>query len=283
MKKNPLHYSEQPYDQFLLKKSRLYLRSRTLFNKQGGIAVPTLLSSPRSLSSAALIENKIEYSPLARELEWSCNDPVQKRDRKHFATLRTFVTSVFHEQNHRILWRHLIEQEHFCPQTREAAHRYLNLIESLIVILDFALGDELGLKTGRMLYERGVIYSPGSDFKNRFKPSRREYRNYLQAVAWTVYLRLEGLHPEDIAPAVYDTFKLGNSKHTAHAIKRAFLLDEMFINLTNPIWQRRHVGKVMQAFKPNRNQRTLHLPRRQPTNNLETYIIIESWLNTFNL
>ena len=273
----------QPWDSFLLKKSSLYRKSRALFRAQKGIALPTLLSSPRSLSSAGLIENQIEYSPLDRELTWTYQDRIQRKDLKHREIVRSFTTNVFHEQNHRILWKHLVKDGFYCPQKRKAAHRFLNLVESLVVILDFALSDQLGLKQGRALYHQGVIYSPGSDFLTRYQPSRREYRNYLQAVLHTVYLRLEGMHPDDIPDAIREVFSQNHRGHVDQAIRRAFLLDDLFVELTNPIWQNRHIKAVMAAFSPPRGKSALVLPDREPSHHAQGYVIAEGWMEKFGL
>src|SRR4051812_37296770 len=95
----------QPWDLQLLRENGLYRRSRTLFLKQGGEYVAELLSGPRSLGSAALLENRVTYSPIAAELIWAASDPVQKKDNRYLAELLRYSTRVFHEQNHRILWK----------------------------------------------------------------------------------------------------------------------------------------------------------------------------------
>ena len=58
IQKSPLSLPEQPFDSYLLKKSFLFKRSRTLFKKQGGQFIATLVTSPRSLSSAILLRSE---------------------------------------------------------------------------------------------------------------------------------------------------------------------------------------------------------------------------------
>lgn len=274
---------EQPFDSFLLAKSALYKKSRAHYLKQGGRYRVALLSSARSLGSASLIKNEIEYTPIGSELEWTRSDHIQKKDRKYFEQLRGFVTNVFHEQNHRILWAFLKRQGVACPQTREHAYRFLNLIESLVVILDMALGDELNAKTSAWLNDARITYSPGSVYMRKLKKKPRLYRNALQVILHTSYLRLEGLHPEDIPVHVRNTFPTFDSTLVEMAIDRAVMIDPMFVELTNPIWQKKHVRKVMTAFASNSKTKPLLLPKRRPLHNIEAYSLAEKWMDFFSI
>lgn len=261
----------QPWDSWLLRSSPLYRRSRELFIKQGGQARATLISHARSLGSATLLENRVDYSPLEAELQWAHSDRV---------ALRSLTTNVFHEQNHRVLWSFLRSRSVYCPTSRAVAPRFLNLAESLIVILDFALGDQLGVRKSRELYAAGVIYSPGSDFLTRRRATRVEYRAYLRAVLHAVYFRLEGLHPEDVPGAVRAGMPEMKSAHLGHAVGRAFKLDDLFVELTNPGWQREHLSAVIQAFRPPRGKSGLRLERRELIS-ARLDPIITDWLKYF--
>lgn len=268
---------DQPCDAFLMKKSALYKQSRKRYLGGGGSFRATLLSSPRSLSSIGLIQNHIDYSPVAAELEWSLADRLQKKDQKHFETIRSFVTSVFHEQSHRNLWRFLKNQKIACPTSKPAAHRYLNFIESLVVSIDWALGDELGPKIGREVYLRGPIYNPGSDFMNPKKLGKRGYRNALHAGLHASYLHLEGLHPEDIPSALENAFSGMNRKLLKAIAGRAQLIDPLFVNITNPTWQKKNIAAVMKAFKPQKNETSLELASRDSSYQPQAYLIAEKW------
>lgn len=281
--KKSLVLNEQPYDAELLKKSRLYLKSRKLFLAQKGSFSPQLLSSPRSLGSLTLIKNKIEYSPLATELEWSITDKIQKKDLKHFEQIRSYVTNVFHEQNHRILWTHLTRERLYCPEKPEPTFRFLNLIESLVIILDMALGDELEPKAAASLYEMRVTYSPGSPFMRKLKVRTLSYRNALQIALHTTYLRLCGLHIEDIPPTVHKMFSSLDSDLVGAAIERSLLIDPLFVELTNPIWQKKHSKEVSRAFQAPRKQKPLILSARKPLDDLLGRQIFEKWLQLFEL
>lgn len=268
---------EQPCDSLLMQKSVLYRRSRARFIENGGTFHSTLLSSPRSLSSIGLIENHIDYSPVATELEWALTDKLQKKDKKHFETVRSFVTSVFHEQNHRILWRFLSDHHFACPSSKGAAHRYLNFVESLVVMIDWALGDELGPKLGHEIYFKGPIYNPGSDFMNPKKLTKREYRNALHAGLHATYLHLEGIHPADLAPCLAVAFPIMNKTRLAKIAERTKLIDPLFVNVTNPVWQKKHVSTVMKTFRPKKADISIELMKRDTRYHPQAYLIAEKW------
>lgn len=269
--------NEQPCDALLIRKSALYRKSRARFLEIGGTFHAKLLSSPRSLSSIGLIRNHIDYSPVAAELEWTMTDALQKKDKKHFETVRSFVTSVFHEQNHRILWRFLSEHRLACPQSKDAAHRYLNLIESLVVMIDWALGDELGPKLGHEVYFKGPIYNPGSDFMSKKKLKKRGYRNALHAGLHATYLHLEGIHPDDLLPSLISAFPEMSPKLLRKIADRTKLIDPLFVNLTNPVWQKKHVKNVMKTFRPKKGDGTIDLMKRTTQYQPQAYFIAETW------
>ena len=274
--------AEQPYDSELLKRSALYLQSRKNFLAGHGTFRSALLSSARTLGSASLVENRVSYSPVGSELNWSVTDRLQKKDSKHFDQIRSFVTNIYHEQNHRTLWNHFRKKGIYCPQTRAEAYRFLNLVESLVVILDMALGDELSKSAAYSLKQMNVIYDSGVDFMRKIK-SAREYRNSLQVSQHATFLLLEGLHPEDIPLHVGRVFSGFNAKLVAASVRRALSLDVLFVELTNPIWQKKHVPIVMKSFAPPRGQRGLILPSRKPLENRQAYLITEKWLERFGL
>ncbi len=276
----------QPFDEELLQASALYRRSRELYLKQGGTYEAALLSSPRSLGSLTLIRNHIEYTPLARELAWSLKDPIERKTRKHFELVRTFVTSVFHEQSHRILWKILQDRGLHCPTDPAGARRFLNLAESLVIALDMALGDSLGAAMGMRLYEQGVIYNPGTGGFARLarrRRARRIYRNALQASFHATYLCLQGMHPEDIPNAVRVQFPMLSDRVREASVRRALTLDPLFVELTNPVWQKKHTRAVVRAFGPAKGSRPLALPARTAVQSPEAYLLGETWFATMGL
>jgi hypothetical protein len=230
---------QQPFDSLLLARSALYRRSRERFIAQGGTLEPALLSSPRSLSGAILLENRIQYSPTEAELLWTAQDSRENPDR--LLDLRTYTTSVFHEQTHRLLWSFLPPP---VPQAG-ANRRYLNFIESLVVITDMALSDGLGPELARPLYLVGSIYDPGTTARSAAR-SRRGYRQYLLAAMHATTLNLELYDPADIEKIIPALF--GKSPLIARATRRALNLDRQFVLKTNPIWQHRNGREIDRFF-----------------------------------
>ncbi len=273
-----LRLVEQPFDDLLLDRSKLYRQSRVLFLENGGKFRPRMLSSARTLGSPSLVTPEIEYSPVGTELNWSLTDRLQKKDHAHLAQVQSWITGVYHEQNHRNLWKFLRRTRRFCPAQRDGAYRYLNLAESLVIILDMALGDELDARTANHLYFSRGIYNGGSAAMRKLKLGSPRYREAMLTCLTATYLRLEGLHPEDIPGFCRQIFAHCPGSNVDAAIRRALKIEPLFVELTNPIWQKKHVTKVMAAFAPPRRQPGLMLPRRSPLNNAVIESIGTEWL-----
>jgi hypothetical protein len=277
---------EQPFDQQLLALSPLYRRSRELYLKGGGKYRAALVSSPRTLSSPILLEQLIEYSPIERELVWAATDPVQSRDAQqlqHLMTLRTYASSLFHEQSHRILWRMLPPPPPLTgtgkgSKAAAGLRRYLNFVESLVIILDMALGDELGPALASVFYLSGVTYDPGTDAGRGL--SRREYRNYLQAALHATYLNLEMYDPEQISRGIAPMFPQAGEL-AERAARRSGNLDRGFVTRTNPHWQRKHRVAVSNALSRLPGE-PLELPE-DPMDNRLAYLFAERWFDAFGL
>jgi hypothetical protein len=221
-----------PFDAWLLSLSPLYRRSRRLYHAQGGTFESGLISSPRSLGSAVLLKNHIEYSPVSEELYWAAG----ARELDRILETRSFCAPVFHEQSHRLLWRLLPPP----PGSQGGISRYLNLCEALVVAADMALGDRIGPRLSRLFYLAGATYDPGSPAWQRISrgrspaTARRQYRNYLQRAVLATFLYLELHDPEEI----------GRSQDPA--TQRALRLDRQFVHVTNILWQQRHWKKLRQ-------------------------------------
>ncbi|MDG0817215.1 hypothetical protein [Bdellovibrio svalbardensis] len=233
---------EYPFDGQLLNASRLYRESRKLYLSLGGVFSPKMCSTMRSLSAQDLFKDEIEFSPSASELMWFKDHSQEVVDPEFGidALMRFNEISLYHEQNHRVLWRLLppppSEERDFC--------RYLNFAESLVVTLDLALGDELGKKTSPIFENLKVIYRSGGE-DQWFDKSKGEYRNYLLALLSATYYALELINPEDILKAV-DYVLPGQKKMNKDAVRRGLELNELFTRITNPQWQERY-WKVAQA------------------------------------
>lgn len=274
-KPHRLALPEQPLDRQLLRSSLLFRKSRERYLEAGGVFHAALLSSPRSLSSSGLLENRIEYSPIESELLWT----LEAGERDLFFNLRTFTTSTFHEQNHRVLWKALPP----APHEAEALRRYLNFAESLIITLDMALGDEFGPTQAAPYYYTGTIYDPGTTVRQEVA-SKREYRNYLQAALYVTYLHLEMYNAGKIRKAMRVLFPALPEKLLKRVCDRSLRLDRLFVSLTNPSWQEKNLENVRKALSNKHGSTipTLELPE-DPMQNYLQYLFTESWLESFGL
>lgn len=238
----------QPFDSFYLAASPLYRRSRELARAAKVEFAPRLVTSPRSLSSSILLENRMEYTPSEEELVWSACDPAQSKDEAHLMRLITYSTSVFHEQTHRLLWKWLPPPE---ATDADTLRRYLNFVEAIVIGVDMALGDGLAPELASLGYLSGVVYDPGSYARAGARGLRgRDYRNYLQAAIRATYLALEGYSNELIRENASALAPGLDPAHVRHAVDRALRLDVLFIQLTNPDWQRKNLRSIRAFFSP---------------------------------
>lgn len=234
-KHSDLVLAEYPFDHELLTLSSLYRQSRKLYLSIDGTFVPRVCSTMRSLSAQDLFKDQIDYSPLLSELLWFKDHSTEVLD--PVAMMKSLSAyneiSLFHEQNHRVVWRLLPP----APQEQRDFCRYLNLAESIVVTLDLILGDELGPKVSPVFERMKAIYRPGGEDK-WFHQSKKEYRQYLQALFYATYLVLELVHHEDILKAV-DYVLPNQKKINKDAVRRALELSELFTLNTNQQWQQR--------------------------------------------
>jgi hypothetical protein len=274
---------QQPFDEQLLALSPLYVRSRELFVETGGKFRPAMVSSPRSLGSPTLLGSEVEYSPVESEYCWAATDSRERRNLDHLLGVRFYVTSLFHEQNHRTLWAMLKQDGLSAPRDVKSMRRFLNFAESLVIGLDMALGDELGPRLANLFYLTGATYDPGSIVRQEIgsrKSSRREYRNYLQAASFATYLNLELYDEKQVERVIMSLFpSLG--KFAARASTRGTALDPAFVLSTNPLWQKKHLSQVSRILGKKGNP-GLRLPD-DPLDNRQYYLFAERWFGAFGL
>lgn len=282
-----LTVSEQPFDDLLVARSKLYRRSRQLYLSLGGRIDPVFSSSPRMLSSPTLLEPKIQYTPVQSEMIWAATDASESKNIHHLMTLRTYVGSLFHEQNHRILWKILPR----APRHIAGLRKYLNFAESLVISADMALGDELGPDLAGLLYLTGTIYDPGTDVRRtdvkrtdvkRQRLSRRQYRNYLQATVHATYLNLEFYDPKDVERAILALFPVLDGPKgglASRAARRSSRLDRSFVWKTNPVWQKKHRKWILSELS---GPAPLILPDH-PLDNRQQYLLTEKWFEALGL
>lgn len=253
---------ELPFDLQLLNASSVYRDSREMYLQLGGRFFPRVCSTMRGLSTQDLFQDAIDYSPTLSEVVWF-------NERGHIysdaaeeitALIRFSEISIFHEQNHRILWRLLPN----CPESKDEVCRYLDFAESLVVTLDMALGDQLGRKVSTAFEKMKVIYHPGG-FDSYSKKSKAEYRQYLLAIFTTTYFAMQTMHNDDVLNAVNYVLP-GQKRMNQVAVNRALQLSELFTRVTNPEWQslnwesgRNKLKKLRAGFRKQNKTKTHYL------------------------
>lgn len=236
---------EAPFDLQLLNASPVYRTSRELYFSLGGAFSPRVCSTMRGLSAQDLFKDEIEYTPSLSELKWlhEFGHQVSDAHDEMTALLRFTEISLFHEQNHRVIWRLLPP----VPNEQGEVRRYLNFAESLVVTLDMVLGDQLGPKTSDTFEKVKIIYHP-SGRDGYIEKSKTEYRKYLRAILTATYYALELMHQDDILKAVQYVLP-GQPKTNKAAVKRASQLSELFMHVTNPEWQNLYWRDGQQKLK----------------------------------
>jgi hypothetical protein len=272
---------DYPFDLQLLTASRLYRVSRDRYLDLGGRYSPRISSTMRSLSAQDLFANEIDYTPSMTELKWFAENSkdVYDPDNEISALERFNTISVFHEQNHRILWSLLPP----APKKQYDFLRYLNFAESLVVTLDLALGDELGAKLSPAFERMKVVYRTSGAPKDALS-SKANYRRHLSAVCCATYFILEMMNPEDVLKAL--DYVLPKQKKTNRAaVSRALDISELFIRITNPQWQERS-WKLAQTrlakLHKGSSDPALSLPV-DPLDFDHEFEVVESVLKTFGL
>jgi hypothetical protein len=215
-----LWVNEYPFDVQLLEASRLYRESRKLYLSLGGRFHPRVCSTMRALSAQDLFKDEIEFTPSYSEVLWFKNNfsDVSDPEAEMKSLVRFNEISLFHEQNHRVLWQLLPP----APNEERDLCRYLNFAESLVVTLDLALGDELEKSVSSALERMKVIYRPGTRDRSLLSSgsgSKQKYRQYLLALLCSTYFALEILHNDDILKAV-DYVLPGQKKVNQQAVRR---------------------------------------------------------------
>ncbi len=274
-----LFLKECPFDPQLIGLSSLFRKSREEYLKLGGLFTPSVVSTMRSLSTHDLFKNEIEYTPVHSEIIWlyenikNLPDAFQQINAiKHFHDI-----SIFHEQNHRIVWKLLPP----APTDKQNLRRYLNFAESLVVSLDLALADQVDSKLSKICERMSLFYRPAGP-SNLKKLSSQDYRRYLLSAFCATYFCLEQIHSEDILKAVNYVLP-SNKKLNRLAVVRGLELNQDFTEVTNPQWQEIYwqsaaskLGKIHQGS----NKRVLFLPE-DPLDLRDEFILVEKIFNYF--
>ena len=216
----------------------------------------------------------IEYSPIEKELVWSATDSIESKHLDRLLKMRTYSSSLFHEQNHRILWKMLPPPPRLVKD-RGALQRYLNFAESLVITVDMALADHLGPRLASLFYLTGVTYDPGTSVRTELK-SARQYRNYLQAALHATYLNLELYDPSEI-PRVISTLFPHLESYAERAARRSLNLDRAFVERTNLRWQRKNREIVLKKLA-RKSESPLELSD-DPMNQVQQYLLAEKFFD----
>jgi hypothetical protein len=272
---------EYPFDHQLLSLSPLYCKSRKHYIELGGQYFPRISSTMRSLSAQDLFKDEIDYTPSLSELIWFKDHVKEVSDPNEevIALERFNAISVFHEQNHRVIWQLLPP----APNEERDLCRYLNFAESLVVMLDLALGDEIGAKLSPVFERMKVIYRTGRASKWSAE-SRSSSRRYLLAMLCATYYLLELVNPEDILKAV-DFVLPSQKKMNKDAVRRSLAMSELFTRITNPQWQERYwkdARKKLKKIHSKSQEGPLYLPA-DPLDLEEEFIIGRRVLDHFGL
>lgn len=258
-KHSKIALTDYPFDGAMLKAASVYRKSRELYLSLGGTFTARVCSTMRALSAQDLFKDNIEFTPTAAELLWfrECHHEVADPLQEIHSLMRFNEISLFHEQNHRVIWRLLPP----APKEQRDLGRYLNFAESLVVTLDLALGDQLGAKFSPAFERLKVIYRSGGE-DAWMKKSKSEYRQYLLAMFVSTYYLLELINPEDILKAV-DYVLPGQKKMNKDAVRRGLELSELFTRVTNPLWQERYwktASQKLTAMHKGSSEEALYLP-----------------------
>jgi hypothetical protein len=274
---NALQLADYPFDLELLTSSRLYRKSREHYLALGGQYSARVSSTMRSLSAQDLFKDEIDFTPSSAEMIWfkdhfaEVANPVEEVD----ALIRFNEISLFHEQNHRIVWRLLPP----APKDERGLSRYLNFAEALVVTLDLALGDELGHKTSTVFERTRIIYRTGGRASKLIKSKNME-RKYLLALFCATYLVLETVNSEDIFKAL--NYILPEQKDlNRDAVRRSLDINELFTRVTNPQWQEanwRHARKSLRKL----HHGSLLVPLTLPKNPLDFDLELDCARNVFS-
>ncbi|KYG65003.1 hypothetical protein AZI86_11795 [Bdellovibrio bacteriovorus] len=277
----PLVLPEYPFDHQLLSASSVYERSRRLYNSLGGIFQPRLCSTMRSLSHQDLFKDQIDFTPSATEFYWFRDHAAKIYDPDaHMKSMQLFnEISLYHEQNHRIVWRVLPP----APQEERDLQRYLNFAESLVVTMDLALGDALGKDLSNTFERLRLIYRPGGE-DVWAKKSSEVYRQYLLAVLCATYMLLERVFAKDILKALNYIFP-DQKVMNKDATQRALGLSELFTENTNPQWQKlnwKSAQEKLEEMHIESEEEALYLPE-DPLDLEEEFIFAHRLFDLFEI
>jgi hypothetical protein len=235
----PLALDEHMLDRELLQLSALYAQSRTLFLNCGGSYRFELASKSRSIMTSGVIEECVPVSPVYREVLWCArSSKISRQERERADFLFECVTPLFHEQNHRILWRVLP-----APANESDAcwRKYLVFCESVVVALDYLISMELGKGVGDFFGRVGCLYYWDSAQRNKCGMNEKELPQKISLFVYAVFCALTGVPQASI---VQQLLHRAPSKWVLDVVKTTSELSRGFVNKAHLQWQERYLDRA---------------------------------------
>ena len=273
LKQHPLEVNNQIFDRFMLYSYPLYLKSRQL-----ALGFDCEFQHIHSDISFQLIENtlltnRIQIVPLENECRWTAFDP-QFKNSLHILHVLYNISSVFHEQNHRVLWSLLPK----CAPGGRALKNYLNFAESLTMTLDYALAHTIQPKMAWFLQLTGVSYR-GAQFRKHSK-DKKNYPTFLVSFCIGQLMYFDFCKKREVKKFLYEKFQVKN-EIISDAVDMAFTIESEFNTETNRQWQIKY-KKDCEKFLVRKSKNTLNLTNIENSFD-ELKKIIEKILKTYEI
>jgi hypothetical protein len=223
-------------DRLLLTFSRTYRTTRVLAQKLGIAVKPGLITNESTLIEFDPLSPSVTYSPVARDMHrllnsiWSDDFKVSDVRR-----LSRKVTNTFHELNHAIMFRTLRPRKISSAGPQDIAD-YFQLVESLAVVRDLQLADELN-RAGRYICEIGSLLR---GHERAVEVSTKLDFDAFRSFTLTNFFFLKAKTKRQILKA----FRFAGVTHVDHEL---MFINGGFIDETSPWWiknyHRKHGGR----------------------------------------
>ncbi|MFZ3229689.1 MAG: hypothetical protein WA160_05765 [Pseudobdellovibrio sp.] len=275
LKKHSLSVQGQPFDSELLHLSSIYRKSRKLYLDSGGTFTSCYVSKDRLLLSSNLLYKNIEYNSIEKQLDWASQQSEQKRI-KEILFVNKIAVNIFHEQNHRILMKILPA----APIESVNLRRYLNFTESLVVAIDLCLGHQINKKMGLFFQLVGVTYQQGFGRETQFL-SKRIYRDYLHAYAYSVFLSLCLYPQKEASKVIGKLFFHLDQEILKQLMIRSYGTGTLFGKTTNIEWQKNNKKEVIKVYSKIKGKPLVI--SSDPLDYSQLYHIGEQWFDMLGL
>lgn len=273
LKEHPLEVKNQIFDRFMLYSYPLYLKSRQLAIENDCKFEHIHSDIAFQLIENTLLTKRIQIVPLENECRWAAFD-LQYKNSLHIMHVLHNISSVFHEQNHRILWSLLPK----CSQGGRALKNYLNFAESMTMTLDYALAHKIQPKMAWFLQLIGVSYR-GAHFR-KHSNDKKNYSDFLVAFCIGQLMYFDFYKKRDVKKFLKEKFP-NQADIISDAVDMAFTIESEFNTETNHQWQMKY-KKDCEKFLVRKSKNTLNLSNIEKSFD-ELKIIIEKILKTYEI